>query len=51
MCLRFSILPVEKLSSTKFNGMKRKIVIDCRRILVGKKLDVDYFAIGVGKKN
>ena len=41
----------EKLSSTKFNGMKRKIVIDCRRILVGKKLDVDYFAIGVGKKN
>tara|TARA_B110000014_G_scaffold185194_1_gene134108 strand:+ start:497 stop:1810 length:1314 start_codon:yes stop_codon:yes gene_type:complete len=41
----------EKLSSTKFNGMKRKIVIDCRRMLVGKKLDVDYFAIGVGKKN
>ncbi len=41
----------EKLSSTEFNKMKRKIVIDCRRMLVGKKLDVDYFAIGVGGEN
>jgi hypothetical protein len=26
-------------------------VIDCRRMLVGKQLDVDYYAIGLGKEN
>ena len=30
--------------------MKKKFVIDCRRMLSGKQLDVDYFAIGLGKE-
>jgi len=30
--------------------MSKKLVIDCRRVLVGKELDVDYFAIGLGKE-
>ena len=40
----------EKLNSKEFNSMTKKLVIDCRRILVGKELDVDYFAIGLGKE-
>tara|TARA_Y100001936_G_C16018475_1_gene637967 strand:+ start:127 stop:1434 length:1308 start_codon:yes stop_codon:yes gene_type:complete len=39
----------EKLSNNDFKRMKKKIVIDCRRILAKKHLDVDYFAIGIGK--
>jgi hypothetical protein len=31
--------------------MKKKFVIDCRRMLTNKQLDVDYFAIGLGKEN
>jgi hypothetical protein len=26
-------------------------VIDCRRMLAKKQLDVDYYAIGLGKQN
>ena len=40
----------EKLSNNAFDNMAKKIVIDCRRVLVGKQLDVDYFAIGLGKE-
>ena len=40
----------EKLSNNVFDNMTKKIVIDCRRVLVGKQLDVDYFAIGLGKE-
>ena len=40
----------EKLNSKEFNVMSKKLVIDCRRILLGKELDVDYFAIGLGRK-
>ena len=39
----------EKLSNNDFKRMKKKIVIDCRRILAKKNLDVEYFAIGIGK--
>jgi len=38
----------EKLTKNNFKQMKKKMVIDCRRILVDKKLDVDYYAIGIG---
>jgi hypothetical protein len=31
--------------------MTRKFVIDCRRMLAKKQLDVDYYAIGLGKQN
>ena len=40
----------EKLSNNAFDNMTKKIVVDCRRVLVGKQLDVDYFAIGLGKE-
>jgi hypothetical protein len=29
--------------------MKRKLIIDCRRILANKKLDAEYYALGIGK--
>ena len=41
----------EKLDYNQFKNMKKKFVIDCRRILSDKQLDVDYFAIGLGKEN
>ena len=40
----------EKLSNNVFDNMTKKIVIDCRRVLIEKQLDVDYFAIGLGKE-
>ena len=40
----------EKLAGNDFKQMKKKMVIDCRRILVDKQLDVDYYAIGLGKE-
>jgi len=39
----------EKLNNNEFNYMKRKFVIDCRRMLAKKQLDVDYYAIGLGR--
>ena len=39
----------EKLNNNEFKYMTRKFVIDCRRMLVGKQLDIDYYAIGLGK--
>jgi len=39
----------EKLVNNDFKHMKKKMVIDCRRILTDKQLDVDYYAIGLGK--
>ena len=41
----------EKLNNNQFKYMTKKFVIDCRRMLIKKQLDVDYFAIGLGKKN
>ena len=38
-----------KLNNNEFNHMGEKLVIDCRRMLIKKQLDVDYFAIGLGK--
>ena len=39
----------EKLNNNNFKHMTTKFVIDCRRMLVGKQLDIDYYAIGLGK--
>ena len=41
----------EKLSNNQFKYMTKKFVIDCRRMLIKKQLDVDYYAIGLGKLN
>ncbi len=40
----------EKLTNNDFKQMKKKMIIDCRRILVDKQLDADYYAIGFGKE-
>ena len=39
----------KKLNNNEFKYMTTKFVIDCRRMLVKKQLDVDYYAIGLGK--
>ena len=41
----------ENLNNNLFKLMAKRFVIDCRRILVKKELDIEYFAIGVGKKD
>ena len=40
----------EKLTNNDFRHMKKKLIIDCRRMLAEKQLDVDYYAIGLGKE-
>ena len=40
----------EKLTNKDFKQMKKKMIIDCRRMLSEKQLDVDYYAIGLGKE-
>ena len=39
----------EQLNNNLIKKMRKKLIIDCRRILVNKKLNVDYYAIGIGK--
>ena len=39
----------EKLNNGSIKHMNKKFVIDCRRILVEKKLQAEYHAIGIGK--
>jgi len=40
----------EKLNKKAIKHMKRKLIIDCRRILAGKKLGADYHALGIGNE-
>ena len=40
----------EKLNDKKIKNMRKKFVIDCRRILVKKKLNANYYAIGIGNR-
>ena len=40
----------EALNNNSIKRMKRKFIIDCRRILSKKELDAEYYAIGIGKK-
>ena len=39
-----------KLNNNNFKHMTKKVVIDSRRMLIGKQLDVNYFGIGLGKE-
>jgi UDPglucose 6-dehydrogenase len=39
----------ENISNNDFSSMKNKIIIDSRRILKYMKLDIQYYAIGLGK--
>ena len=40
----------EKLVNSDFKRMKKKLIIDSRRMLSEKQLDADYYAIGLGKE-
>ena len=37
-----------KISNNEIKFMKKKLIIDTRRLLVAKKLDAEYFAVGIG---
>ena len=39
----------ERLNNNSLKHMSRKFVIDCRRILVKKELQAEYYAVGIGK--
>ena len=39
----------EKLNNNSIRLMKKKFIIDCRRVLAKKQLKVEYHAIGIGK--
>ena len=39
----------ENLNNIIIKKMKKKIIIDCRRILAGSKLNAKYYALGIGK--
>jgi len=41
----------KKISNKEIKLMKKKIIIDTRRILFDKKLKVEYHAIGIGENN
>ena len=37
------------LNDNSIKNMRKKLIVDCRRMLKNKKLDADYYAIGIGK--
>ena len=39
----------EKIDNNSIKHMKRKLIIDCRRIFVGKDIGKEYFALGIGQ--
>jgi len=39
----------QKIDNKSIRHMKRKLIIDCRRIFTGKKIDAEYHALGIGK--
>ena len=39
----------DTLNNNSIKHMNKKIIIDCRRVLVKKALDAKYYAIGIGK--
>jgi len=39
-----------KLNNSSFKKSSKVTIIDCRRILANKKLDANYYAIGIGHK-
>jgi len=39
----------DTLNNKSIKQMSKKIIIDCRRVLVKKELDAEYYAIGIGK--
>ena len=39
----------QNIDNKSIRHMKRKLIIDCRRIFTGKKIDAEYYALGIGK--
>ena len=39
----------EKINNNTIHQMKKKFIIDCRRVLSEKQLNSEYHAIGIGK--
>ena len=39
----------ERLNNKSIRQMKRKLIIDCRRIFTGEKISAEYYALGIGK--
>ena len=39
-----------KINNNLVKKMKRKLIVDCRRILSDRKFDADYNALGMGKE-
>jgi len=39
----------EKVNDKSIQQMKRKLIIDCRRIFTKKKISAEYYALGIGK--
>ena len=39
----------DALNNNSIKQMNKKIIIDCRRVLVKKELNAKYYAIGIGK--
>ncbi len=39
----------DALNNNSIKQMNKKIIIDCRRVLIKKELDAKYYAIGIGK--
>ena len=39
----------EKIDNKAIRYMKRKLIIDCRRIFAEEKIDAEYYALGIGQ--
>ncbi len=39
----------ERINDKSINGMKRKLIIDCRRIFSKGRINAEYYALGIGK--
>jgi len=37
-----------KISNNEIKFMKKKLIVDTRRLLIEKKLDAEYYAVGIG---
>ena len=39
----------EKIDNKSIRHMKRRLIIDCRRIFAEEKIDAEYYALGIGQ--
>ena len=41
--------PLVKIDNKSIRHMKRRLIIDCRRIFAEEKIDAEYYALGIGQ--